>query len=257
MDLATIIGLVLGTALVASAIVMGPSPIIFVNIAGILIVVGGTLGVTFIRNRMGAVFGTVKVVRGAFTQKLKPPADLIEQVVHLSRKARKESLLSLEKENIDDEFLDKAVRLAVDGMEPESIRSVLETEIAFLRLRHQQGQELLEGIGECAPAFGMVGTLIGLVNMLANMDDPKSIGPSMAVAILTTLYGALIANLVALPLAAKLKNRSAEETLLKRVALQGVLSMVEGDHPASVEQKLVAFVAPRERKTEGKAQKAS
>jgi chemotaxis protein MotA len=257
MDLATILGLVLGTALVLAAVLLGGSPLVFVNVPSILIVIGGTIAATFIKNRMGAVFGTVSVVKRAFSMKLGSPRALIDQVVHLSRKARKESLLSLEKETIEDEFLHKAVRLAVDGMEPEAIRSVLDTELKFLQLRHRQGQELLEGIGESAPAFGMIGTLIGLVQMLANMDDPRSIGPSMAVAILTTLYGALVANLVALPLAAKLKTRSAEESLLKRVAIQGVLSIVEGDHPASLEQKLVAFVSPKERGDEEQQRKAS
>jgi chemotaxis protein MotA len=257
MDLATVIGLILGTVLVITAILTGNSPLIFLNLQGALIVLGGTLGATLIKNRFGDVFNTVKIVKRAFFQKLKPPRELIDQIVHLSRTARKESLLQLEKEEIDEPFLRQAVRMAVDGMETETIRTVLSTDISFLRLRHKQGQDILEGIGESAPAFGMIGTLIGLVQMLANMDDPKNIGPAMAVAILTTLYGALIANLVALPLASKLRNRSAEEALLCQVTMQGVLSIVEGDHPASVEQKLVAFVSPRLRKSEASEQKAS
>ncbi|MDQ7088985.1 MAG: MotA/TolQ/ExbB proton channel family protein [Acidobacteriota bacterium] len=149
---------------------------------------------------------------------------------------------------MEDPFLAKAVRLAVDGMEPAAIRTVLETEVAFLQQRHKIGADILDGMASSAPAFGMVGTLIGLVQMLASMEDPSTIGPSMAVAILTTLYGALIANLFCQPLAEKLKNRSREEVNTRLVVVQGVLSIVEGDHPASVEQKLAAYLDPKMRK---------
>ncbi|UCF66061.1 MAG: MotA/TolQ/ExbB proton channel family protein [Acidobacteriota bacterium] len=252
MDLSTIIGLVLGTILVLSAIVLGENPIIFVNVQSILIVLGGTLGVTFIKNPLQRVFGTISVVKNAFFGRLTPVGELIEKLVELSRKARRESLLSLEKVEIGDSFLRNAIRLAVDGMEPAAIRTVLDTEINFLHQRHKIGQDLLEGIATSAPAFGMIGTLIGLVQMLASMDDPSKIGPAMAIAILTTLYGAVIANLFAQPLAEKLRNRSREEINARLVVLQGVLSIVEGDHPASVEQKLSAYLEPKQRKQERK-----
>ena len=248
MDLSTVIGLILGTILVAAAIMLGDSPIIFVNAQAILIVVGGTLGVTFIRHPLGRVFGTIGVVKNAFFGKLTAVGELIETLIELSRKARRESLLSLEKVEIKDEFLAKAIRLTVDGMEPAAIKTVLETEIDFLAQRHKRGQGVLEGVATAAPAFGMIGTLIGLVQMLASLDDPATIGPSMAVAILTTLYGAIIANLFASPLAEKLKNRSRDEVNTRLVILQGVLSIVEGDHPASLEQKLGAYLQPKLRK---------
>jgi len=247
-DISTVIGLVIGTALVLSAIVLGDNPVIFINVPSMLIVIGGTIGVTFIKNPMSRVFGTFAVVKNAFFGKLTPIDKLIEQIVELSRKARRESLLSLEKVQIEDPFLAKAIRLAVDGMEPAAIKTVIETEITYLAQRHKVGQDLLDGMATSAPAFGMIGTLIGLVQMLASMDDPSKIGPSMAVAILTTLYGAIIANLFAQPLAEKLKNRSQDEINARMVVLQGVLSIVEGDHPASVEQKLSAYLPPKQRK---------
>ncbi|HHN75169.1 MAG TPA: motility protein A [Acidobacteria bacterium] len=248
MDISTVIGLVIGTALVVVAIVIGDDPQIFLDSKSALIVVGGTLGVTFVKNSLNRVFGTIAVVKNAFFGKVTPIDSLIETIVELSRKARRESLLSLEKVEIEDPFLAKAVRLAVDGMEPAAIRTVLETEVSFLQQRHKIGADILDGMASSAPAFGMVGTLIGLVQMLASMEDPSTIGPSMAVAILTTLYGALIANLFCQPLAEKLKNRSREEVNTRLVVVQGVLSIVEGDHPASVEQKLAAYLDPKMRK---------
>ncbi|MDQ7086320.1 MAG: MotA/TolQ/ExbB proton channel family protein [Acidobacteriota bacterium] len=213
MDISTVIGLVIGTALVVIAIVIGDDPTIFIDSKSALIVVGGTLGVTFIKNSLNRVFGTIGVVKNAFFGKVTPIDSLIESIVELSRKARRESLLSLEKVEIEDPFLAKAVRLAVDGMEPAAIRTVLEAEVAFLQRRHKIGADILDGMASPPrTAFGMVGTLIGLVQMLASMEDPSTIGPSMAVAILTTtLCGALIANLFCQPLAAKLENRSREE----------------------------------------------
>jgi chemotaxis protein MotA len=247
-DISTVIGLILGSTLVVIAILIGDDPVIFVDSKSILIVLGGTLGVTFIKNPLTRVFGTLGVVKNAFFGKVTPMAGLIETIVELSRKARRESLLSLEKVDIEDPFLHKAIRLAVDGMEPNAIKTVLETEVNFLAQRHQVGADVFEGIAESAPAFGMIGTLIGLVQMLASMEDPSKIGPAMAVAILTTLYGSLVANLFAAPIAQKLKDRSREEVNARLVIVQGVLSIVEGDHPASVEQKLSAYVEPKARK---------
>ena len=247
MDLATIIGIVLATLLVVVAIATGASPGIFLNIPSMLIVIGGTIGATLMRNPLASVIGTFKVVAKAFITRIPPPAPMIEQVVDMARKARKDSLLSLEKVQIDDSFLAKGIQLCVDGLEPAQLRGILETEIMFTAARHKRGQDILEGIGSAAPAFGMIGTLIGLVQMLTSLNDPKSIGPSMAVAILTTLYGALIANIFALPLADKLKVRSKEEVLNMTVCLEGVVGIVQGEHPASIDEKLKAFLEPKAR----------
>lgn len=248
MDISTLIGLVISVALVMIAILLGDNPLVFIDAQSILIVCGGTLGVTFIKNPLGRVFGTIVVVKNAFFGKITPAPELIETIVDLSRKARKESLLSLEKVEIEDPFLAQGIRLAVDGMEPTAIRTVLETDINSLVQRHKIGQDMLGGIETSAPAMGMIGTLIGLVQMLASMDDPATIGPSMAIAILTTLYGALLANIFAHPLAEKLKSRSREEVTSRMVVLNGVLSIVEGDHPASAQQKLTAYLEPKQRK---------
>ncbi len=244
MDLATVIGIAVGTALVVGTVLLGHSPLIFVNVPSLMLVFGGTLAVTFIRNPLSAVLGTVGVVGKAFTTRLPQPSALIEEVVFLSRKARKDSLLSLEKAEIDDPFLAKGVLLCVDGLEPAQIRGILETEIAFTSARHKRGQEILEGIGAAGPAFGMIGTLLGLVQMLTSLDDPRSLGPAMAVALLTTLYGALLAYLFALPLADKLKVRSREEVLNMTVCVEGVLGIVQGDHPSSIDERLRAFIGP-------------
>ncbi len=248
MDIATVIGLLLGTVLVLSAILLGQNSTLFVDWSALMIVVGGTLGVTFIKNPLDRVFGTLGVVRKAFFTRLPSHDHLIATIVDLSRTARRDSLLALEKVWVDDAFLARAVQMCVDGMEPSSIRQVLETEINALAQRHKAGQDLLEGMAASAPAFGMIGTLIGLAQMLSTMDDPAKVGPGMAVALMTTLYGALIANLFALPLAEKLKNRSHEEVTARTIVLQGMVSIAEGDHPASVKQKLTAYLAPRLRR---------
>jgi chemotaxis protein MotA len=256
MDLATIIGLVVAVALVLGAILVGESPVMFLNVPSILIVVGGTLGATLVRNPLATVLGTFKVVTKAFMTKVPSPNVMIEQIVVMSKKARKESLLSLEKVEISDPFLDKGIHLCVDGLEPAQIRAILETEILSTAARHKRGKEVLEGIGAAAPAFGMLGTLIGLVQMLMALDDPDAIGPAMAVALLTTMYGAFIANVFALPLADKLKVRSGEEVLNMNVCMEGVIGIVQGEHPASIDEKLKAFIPPGKRDAGKKAEPA-
>lgn len=247
MDLATIIGIILSCALVLVAILTGSSPVVFFNVPSILIVVGGTIGATLVRNPLAQVIGTVKVAGKAFVTKAPAANNLIAEVVEMSKKARKESLLALEKVEIDYPFLAKGVALCVDGLEPAQVRAILETDIVATAARHKRGQDILIGIGGAAPAFGMIGTLIGLVQMLQAMDDPASIGPAMAVALLTTLYGAVISNIVALPLADKLKVKSQEEQLAMTVCLEGVVGIVQGDHPASIGERLQAYVAPAKR----------
>ena len=248
MDLSTLIGLVLGSALVLWAIASGQNAALFVDWPAFAIVIGGTLGVTFIKNPLDRVFGTLGIVRKAFFTR--PPDNMrtIETIVVLARVARRESLLALEKVEVRDPFLRRAMQMAVDGMEPAGIRTVLENDIGALAQRHRAGQDLLEGMALSAPAFGMIGTLIGLAQMLSTMDDPTKVGPGMAVALMTTLYGALLANLIALPLAEKLRHRSREEVAARMIVLHGILSIADGDHPVSVEQKLVAFLAPRLRR---------
>jgi len=255
MDLATIIGIVVSVGLVAASIVTGGSPIMFVNVPSALVVVGGTIGATLMRNPLAAVLGTAKVTTKAFTTKVPPPDDLIKQIMELAQTARRNDILSLESAEISYEFLAKGIRMCVDGMELDQIRMILETEMGSTAARHKRGKEILDGMGGAAPAFGMIGTLIGLVQMLAAMDDPSSIGPAMAVALLTTLYGALIANVVCLPLADKLKVRSEEELLSMTLCLEGCLGIARGINPRAIDQQLKSFLAPAQR--EDKQEEAS
>jgi len=245
MDLATIIGILAGSYLVISAIIMGGSPQSFISPQSLLIVVGGTIAATFIRFPMAIVFTTLKVVKNAFIHKLKAPADLIEEIVKLAEKSRRDSLLSLENVEISDPFLNKGIQLCVDGTEPDLVRATLRTELTAIVERHQRGQRIFKGMGSAAPAFGMIGTLIGLVQMLSGMDDPGSIGPSMAVALLTTLYGSLIANLICLPIADKLAERSKSEVQSKEIVIQGIMGILAANHPGIVRARLLSFIEPR------------
>ncbi len=152
-----------------------------------------------------------------------------------------------ELEGMDDAFLKKGVQLSIDGLEPAEISNLLEVEMDFIKSRHQLGAEIFTTMGTYAPAMGMIGTLIGLVQMLQNMDDPSTIGPAMAVALLTTFYGSVMANIICMPIAGKLRTRSKEEMLLKEMTVAGIISLSNGDNPRVLEQKLHAFVPPNQR----------
>ena len=198
MDIATIIGLFGGAALVLSAIVMGGSAVIFINIPGVLIVVGGTLAASFIKFSLQDVINSISVGMKAFIYKIERPETIIQQMVEYTRIAKKEGLIALEKVEATDKFSAKALQYLSDGFDEGLIEDMLYKDINLTIQRHTTGQNVFKGMGAAAPAFGMIGTLIGLVQMLANMSEPGAIGPAMAVALLTTLYGAVIANLVCL-----------------------------------------------------------
>lgn len=244
MDIATLIGLVGAFGLVFTTIFMGGNAAGFLDIPSIVVVVGGTFAVTFVMFPMGTVIGTIKVGLKTLLFKSNDPQDIIRQITTLADTARKESLVALEKVNIDNEFLKKGVMLVVDGSSEALVRNVMEIELEFMKQRHRQGQAVFKGMGTMSPAFGMIGTLIGLVNMLSNLSDPSSIGPAMAVALLTTFYGAVMANCVFLPLATKLEERSIEDALYMQIMIEGVSSLQRGDHPSVVKEKLEAFLAP-------------
>ncbi len=247
MDLATLIGLVLGMICIVGAIAVGPAPVAFLNVPSVLIVIGGTLAATMVRFPLPVVIGSSKVAANAFTNKVDTPFALIRKIVELAEKSRRDSLLSLENVQIEDAFLKKGIQLCVDGTEPEVLRDTLRTEMDGIIERHQQGQRIFKGIGSAAPAFGMIGTLVGLVNMLIAMDDPSAIGPQMAVALLTTMYGAVIANLVALPIADKLAERSKTELQNKEIVIQGIMGILAANHPRVVETRLVSYLSPKAR----------
>ena len=247
MDIATIIGLVGGSFLVLSAIIIGGSALIFINIPGVLIVVGGTLATCFIKFSMGDVINTIKVVMKAFLVKMEPAGETVTRLVALARIAKKEGLIALENEKAEDEFTAKAVQYLSDGIDEGLIEDMLNKDIRLTVQRHSVGQSVFKGMGASAPAFGMIGTLIGLVQMLASMDDPSSIGPAMAVALLTTLYGALIANLICLPIAEKLAFRSQQEQDNKSIIREAAIGIAQGISPMVLEQSLKIYLSPKDR----------
>ncbi|MDK2921815.1 MAG: chemotaxis protein MotA [Desulfonauticus sp.] len=250
MDLATIVGIVLSFGLVAGAIVTGGSPMVFVNVPSMLIVFGGTLGATLVNYPLGHVLGVIGVIKNTFFAKGENPTQVIERFIDYANRARREGILALEPlvKEIKDPFLQKGLQLTVDGLEPQTIQEILETEISYMEERHEVGAEILGIMGAFAPAMGMIGTVIGLVQMLQTMNDPSTIGPSMAVALITTFYGAVLSNLVFNPMAGKLKTRSKEERLIKEMILEGILSISKGENPRIIEDKLNSFLPPKLRK---------
>lgn len=249
MDLATVLGIISAFGLVVIAIFMGGGLNLFMNIPSLMIVLGGTIGTTLINYPIKDVLGVIRVVKNVFLKKSMSAREIIKNFIDFATKARREGILALESElkSIDEDFLRKGVQLSIDGLEPESIRDLLETEIEFIQGRHYLGAEIFTTMGTFAPALGMIGTLIGLVQMLQSLEDPSTIGPAMAVALLTTFYGLVLANLLCMPIAGKLKTRSKEEVLIKEMMIEGILSISRGDNPRIVEQKLQAFIPPHMR----------
>ncbi len=250
MDIATIVGILSATGLVLGAIFMGSGLNVFINIPSLCIVVGGTIGVTLVAYPLKDFLSVIKVVQKAIFTKNISATELISKFTDFANKTRKEGILALESEikKVTDEFLKKGVQLSIDGLEPQQIQNILDTEIEFVRDRHKLGADIFISMGTFAPAMGMIGTLIGLVQMLQSMDDPSTIGPAMAVALLTTFYGSLMANICCMPIAGKLKTRSKEEMLTKEMTIQGIISLSNGDNPRILEQKLLAFLPPAKEK---------
>lgn len=252
-DFATIIGIICGFGLMIIAMMSGGGLAWFVDGPSVMIVLGGTFGAVLINYPISELLGVIKVAKNAFRGK-KQQADLvINQLVEMSKISRRDGLISLQrliKENRErDPFLIKAINLVVDGVDPLHVSEILQTEIDFLGERHRLGAEIFTTMGNFAPAMGLVGTLIGLVQMLKQMNNPGSIGPAMAVALITTFYGVILANLVFLPIAGKLKTKSSQELLLKQLIINGILSIQSGDNPRVLEQKLHSYIAPRERRS--------
>ncbi len=247
MDIATMVGLVVGVGLIVWAIFSGAGENVggFFDLPSVGVVIGGTLATTLISFPLRSVLGVAKVVKNAFLAKETNPQKLIQDLVSYAEIARRDGILSLESvtREIDDAFLVKGVQMAIDGTDPDLIEQILNTELDSVADRHATGKSIFETMGKYAPAFGMIGTLIGLVIMLQDMQ-PDKIGTGMAVALLTTMYGAILANLVCLPVADKLSRRSQEEILLKQIVIRGVMSIQSGDNPRVVEQKLKTFLSP-------------
>ena len=251
MDIATLICLVAAFVLVTGSIMMGSGLTLFVNVPSMLIVVGGTMGVSLINYPLKEMVGIVAVIKNAFFYQTQQTTEIIANLVDFAGKARKDGILALQSvaKEAGDPFVEKGIQMAVDGQDAESIETILFTEIENIKSRHKLGAEIMTTMATFAPAMGLIGTLIGLVQMLQNMSDPSSIGPAMAVALLTTFYGALLANLIFLPISGKLKTRSREEVLVKELTLEGILSIASGDNPRVMEQKLHTFLSPKLRKS--------
>ena len=253
MDLASLIGLLLGAGMVVFGIVTGDGGFSllknFVDVPSIIITIGGSLAGLIAANKLSFLGSGFKGIALSMKEPGYDPAAMITNIINLSNVARKEGLLALEEASseIEDDFLKKGIMLVVDGTDPELVRGILETDLSCTEDRHQQVIGFWEKWAELGPAWGMIGTLIGLVNMLKKLDDPSSIGPNMAVALLTTLYGSLIANWICNPTASKLKLNNANEMIIRQIVVEGLLSIQAGENPHVIEEKLKTFINPKDR----------
>lgn len=257
MDKATVGGLAMGIGVMLLAIALAPGAIFsaFIDYPSLAVVVGGSIAAIFISFPMKTVFSVPKVIKKAFAPKPSELGRVIAQLVEFAETARRDGILALENRTgeIDDEFILMGVQMAIDGTDSELMEKVLRSDMEAMAVRHKTGKSLLDGMGRYAPAFGMIGTLIGLIIMLGNMSNPDAIGPGMAVALITTLYGAIVANLICLPLADKLAFYSKREIEVREVIVRGLLSIQEGDNPRVLEQKLKMFLPTDDRDSEGLA----
>ncbi len=248
MDSATVGGLLLAWgALLLSLLMEGGDPRALINIPAFLLVFGGTLGAATMSFRIHQIMGIPDILRQAFTSKEHDVPGTIAMLVRFAERARRDGLLILEEDagRAHDEFLQRGIRLAVDGTDPEVVREIMSTDIHFLQARHKVGESIFATMGGFAPTLGIIGTVMGLIHMLANLGDPGKMGPLIAGAFIATLYGVSSANLIFLPIGNKLKARSAEEVLVREVIIEGILAIQAGDNPRIVEEKLKAFLAPQ------------
>lgn len=249
MDIATVIGLVLGFIVIVGAILMGGMPQMFFDAPSVVVVIIGAIAAMFTAFPLGNILCVPKVMLKTIFSK--PPAidKILKQLVTFAEVARRDGILALENhvDDIEDALLIQGIQMAVDGTDPELIEAIMEADLENMISRHEVSKSIFDCLGKYAPAFGMIGTLIGLVTMLGDMSDPSGIGAGMAVALLTTLYGAIIANVVFCPLADKLSLRSNEEIVAKTIVIKGVISIQSGDNPRVVEQKLKTFLPPSAR----------
>jgi len=247
MDLTTVIGLVIGLVALLGGFVLEDGHLsALLSPTAALIVFGGTFAVVIVATPLEQLKQIPKTLKIAFTGKSQDPQDVIEELYELSTIARREGILALEEkvERQEDEFFRNGLRLVVDGVDPELTRSMLETELTFIQERHERGARPFEQAGGYAPTMGIIGTVMGLVHVLGSLADVDKLGPQIATAFIATLYGVASANVVYLPIANKLKSRSEQETLLRELMIEGILSIQAGENPNILKQKLKAFLAP-------------
>ncbi len=250
MDLATIVGLIGALALIVISMLMSGELGMFVNGPSLVIVVGGTIFAVMAKYGLGQFLGAIKVAGKSFSVKLPDPNELIDEIVALADEARKGGLLSLEGKEVSSDFLQRGIQLLVDGHDPDVVKTLLSIDKNKATERHDIGSSIFSAMAEVAPSMGMIGTLIGLVAMLANMDDPKAIGPAMAVALLTTLYGAIIANAMCAPISDKLKLRAGEEAMIKSLVIDALLAIQGGQNPRVIDSMLRNYLPEGKRVAE-------
>lgn len=245
MDIATFFGIFSGIALIFGAILTRGGVDVFINVPSMMIVLGGTLASTLITFPFSDVAHAFLAARQVFSQKKINPNDVVRIIITLANLSRRQGLVALSRVRTNNSILKKAMNLISDGAPEDLIRQTLRIEIEAMRQRHSVAQDVFRKMGAYAPAFGMLGTLIGLVQMLSVLDDPKSIGPAMAVALITTFYGSLLASLFFLPLAGKLKSRTSLETLNLEIIFEGALSILQNNNPLLIYEKLSSFIPPK------------
>lgn len=250
MDLATIIGIIGALGTIFGAMAVGGDIQNFINVPGLMVVLGGTFLTVLIKFTFKNFLSAGSVGMKAFAYTAVTPMELIEEIKEMADVSRKSGLLALEGREIPHKFLEKGVRMMIDGLDGEHLRALMVRESELSVERHVNGARIFRAIGEVGPAMGMVGTLIGLVQMLASMDDPSQIGPAMAIALLTTLYGAMLGTIVAHPIADKLELRIADDELVERLVIDGVMGIQEGTNPRIIEQKLVSYLPEKHREFE-------
>jgi chemotaxis protein MotA len=251
MDLSTIIGLAGCFAMIGLGIISGGTGLLtFVDIPSVLIVLAGSWFALFTYSNIAGAFGIFNVIGLCFKVPVYDEKGIITRLMSMSEKARREGLLALEEEleDLDDEFMKKGLRLVVDGTDQEVIRALMETELSQLQDRHAAKISAVNMWGSLAPGLGMLGTVIGLIGMLKNLEDKSALGPNMAVALITTLYGSIMANLILIPVAGKLKTQDGAETKVKEMQIEGVLSIQAGDNPRILAMKLLSYLEPGDRK---------
>ncbi|MDE7222410.1 MAG: motility protein A [Acetatifactor sp.] len=254
MDIASIVGLIMGFMMLVYGIISNHADLMtYLNFPSAIITFGGALFAVMLSYSMKDFLNGLKSIKLIFKSSSMNTAEMIKSIIDLSNVARKEGLLSLEEAaaDLDEPFLKKGILLIVDGTDPDLVRAIMETELVSIEGRHKTVIGFWENLASMGPAWGMIGTLVGLVNMLNNMQDPSKIGGDMAVALITTLYGSVLANWLCTPVAGKLKTKNAEEMQLKEIMVEGLRSIQAGENPRVIEEKLKSFLAPKERVTEG------
>lgn len=245
MDIATIIGILLGLTVIIGAIAVGTGAKMFLNLPSLGITIGGMLCATLIHFSLPQFLGIFSIVKKTIIARVPSQSELIQKMINYAAINRRDGPLALEQEinKVDDMFFVKGLQMLVDGQSGDNVRELMSLEIQYLQERHSTGKQILEFMGAAAPAFGMIGTLIGLVQMLSNLEDPSGIGTGMATALITTFYGAFAANLVFIPLAGKLGIYSKAETMAMEMITEGICAIAQGENPTAVREKMQAFIS--------------